>query len=69
MVDVTPVRAPARQLLPEQLGALTLDRHALVKLGHVSLLVLLKHAGRDGSFCAGCPISPIACSDAAYKLE
>jgi len=44
MVDVTPVGATARQLLPEQLGAFALDGDALVKLGHVSLPALLEHA-------------------------
>jgi hypothetical protein len=69
MVDVTPVRAPARHLLLEQLGALALDGDALVKLGHLGLLVLLKHAREVGSFCAGSPISPIASSDVGYKLQ
>jgi hypothetical protein len=69
MVDVTPIRASARHLLPEQLGALALDGDALVKLGHFGLPVLLKHAWEVGSFCAASPISPIASSDAGYKLH
>jgi hypothetical protein len=52
MVDVTPVRASARHLLLEQLGALALTGDALVKLCHLGLLVLLKHVGKMGSFCA-----------------
>jgi hypothetical protein len=69
MVDVTPVRASARHLLLEQLGALALDRDALVKLGHLGLPLLLKHAREVGSFCADSSISPIASSDAGYKLQ
>jgi hypothetical protein len=69
MVDVTQVGATARQLLLEQLGALALDGDALVKLGHFGLLLLLKHATEVGSFCADSPISPIASSDAGYKLH
>jgi hypothetical protein len=69
MVDVTPIGASARHLLLEQLGALALDGDALVKLGHLDLPVLFKHAREVGSFCAGSPISPIASSDAGYKLE
>jgi hypothetical protein len=69
MVDVTPVRASARHLLLEQLGALSLAGHALVKLCHIGLPMLLKHVGGDGSFCADSSISPIASSDAGYKLQ
>jgi hypothetical protein len=68
MVDVTPIRATARHLLLEQLGALALGGHAFVKLCHFGLLVLLKHAKGIGSFYAASPISPIASSDASYKL-
>jgi hypothetical protein len=35
MVDVTPIRATARHLLLEQLGALALDDDSLLELGHV----------------------------------
>jgi hypothetical protein len=44
MVYVTPIRASARHLPLEQLGALAFDRDALVKLRHFSLPVSLKHA-------------------------
>ena len=53
MVDVTPVGAPARHLLLEQLGALALDSDPLVKLGHFSLPVLLQHAWMRGHL--SCP--------------
>ena len=69
MVDVTPIRASARQLLPEKLGTLALDGDALVKLGHLDLPVLFKHAREVGSFRAVPPISPIASSDVGYKLQ
>jgi hypothetical protein len=69
MVDVTPVGASARHLPLEQLGALALDGDALVKLGHMDLPLLLKHAWEVGSFCAGSPISQIASSDVSYKLQ
>jgi hypothetical protein len=52
MVDVTPIRASARHLLLEQLGALALDGDSLFKLCHLGLPVLLKHAREVGSFCA-----------------
>jgi hypothetical protein len=68
MVDVTPVRASARHLLLEQLGSLSLDGNALVKLCHFGL-PLLKHAREVRSFRAGSAISPIASSDAGYKLQ
>jgi len=50
MVDVTPVRATARHLLPQQLGALALDGDPLVKLGHFGLPLLLQHAWMSGQF-------------------
>jgi len=50
MVDVTPIGATARQLLPEQLGAFAFDLDALVKLCHLGLLVLLKHGERRWQF-------------------
>jgi hypothetical protein len=49
MVDVTPVRATARHLLLEQLGAFPFDGDALVKLGHVGLL-LLEHGWMKRQF-------------------
>jgi hypothetical protein len=69
MVDVTPIGATARHLLLEQLGALALGGHALVKLGHFGLLMLLKHVAEVGSFRAVMSISPIATFDASYKLQ
>jgi len=69
MVDVTPVRASARHLLLEQLGALSLDGHALVKLCHIGLPMLLSMSGEMGSFRAEVSISPIASFDAGYKLQ
>jgi hypothetical protein len=69
MVDVTPIGTTARHLLPQQLGALALGGHTLVKLRHFGLLVLLKHATEVGSFHAARSISPIASSDVSYKLD
>ena len=68
MVDVTPIGATTRQLLPEQLGAFALVGDALVKLGHWGLRVLLEHAREGGSFDAERAISPIASLDAGHKL-
>jgi hypothetical protein len=68
MVDVTPIGAATRQLLPEQLGAFALAGDALVKLGHLGLLVLLEHVREGGSFGAALAISPIASLDASHKL-
>jgi len=50
MVDVTPVWAPAGQLLPQQLGAFALDGDPLVKLGHFGLPLLLQHVWTGGQF-------------------
>jgi len=55
MVDVAAVRATARQLPAEQLGALALRGDPLVKLGHFSLPLLLQHASDPGSFRAEMP--------------
>jgi hypothetical protein len=68
MVDVTPIGATTRQLLPEQLGAFALVSNTLVKLCHLGLLVLLKHGEQGGSFDAARAISPIASFDAGHKL-
>jgi hypothetical protein len=69
MVDVTPIGAAARHLLPEQLGAIALDDNALVKLGHIDLPVLLQHVWITGSFRAEMNISQIASFDVAHKLS
>lgn len=69
MVDVTPVGATARHLPLEQLGAFALAHDALVKLGHLSLLMLLEHDEEGGSFDAVMAISPIATCDASHKLR
>jgi hypothetical protein len=49
MVEVTPVGATAGQLPLEQLGPLALGGDALVKLCHLSLLVLLEHGWMRGA--------------------
>jgi len=55
MVDVTPVGASARHLLPQQLGAFALDGDPLVKLCHFSLPALLQHSSMKGQFpCRAC---------------
>jgi hypothetical protein len=69
MVDVTKVRAPARHLPFEQLGAFALDEDALVKLGHVQPPSVVAARVMKGTFDAQTPISPIASSDVGYKLD
>jgi hypothetical protein len=68
MVDVTPIGATTRQLLPEQLGTFALVGDALIQLGHLGLLALLEHVREGGSFDAARAISPIASLDAGHKL-